>query len=152
MRPAIAALTALVLAGTAACASADGTPADDRPRLEVSGAYVPEPPLADMAAGYLTVANTGTAPDELISATSDVSADVSLHTTTPEGAMREVEGMAVPAGGRLVLETGGNHLMLMGLKRKPKAGETVTFVLRFVASPPVTVRAPVRPAGHRAGR
>ncbi|MDL4772958.1 MULTISPECIES: copper chaperone PCu(A)C [Thermomonosporaceae] len=150
MRRTIAALTALLLAaGTSACASDDGTSADDRPRLAVSGAYVPEPPLADMAAGYLTVANTGKAADELVSATSDIATDVSLHTTTSVGAMKEVKGMAVPAGGRLVLETGGDHLMLMGLKRKPKSGETVTFVLRFATSAPITVRAQVEPAGNR---
>ncbi|GGV41270.1 hypothetical protein GCM10010182_77330 [Actinomadura cremea] len=57
--------------------------------------------------------------------------------------------MAVPAGGRLVLETGGNHLLLMGLKRGPVAGDTVTFDLRFADSSPITVRAPVEPAGNR---
>lgn len=150
MRRTIAALGALALAvGASGCAPGDEPPSDARPRLAVSGAYVPEPPLADMAAGYLVVTNTGTAADELVSATSDAAADVSLHITTPDGAMREVEAMAVPAGGRLVLETGGNHLMLMGLKRRPEAGGTVTFVLRFADSAPITVRAPVEPAGNR---
>ncbi|WP_433235946.1 copper chaperone PCu(A)C [Actinomadura nitritigenes] len=139
---------------TVAACSAHGTSSTpdkgtDRPDLAVTGAYVPEPPMADMAAGYLTVANTGRAADRLTSVTSDIATDVTMHSTTSAGAMKKETALPVPAGGRLVLSTGGDHLMLMGLKRKPKASDTVTFVLRFAASPPITVKAPVKPATYR---
>ncbi|GAA4240306.1 copper chaperone PCu(A)C [Actinomadura meridiana] len=153
MKRLAAGLWALLLAtGPVACGSHDTGSHDTGtvlPRLAVTGAYVPEPPMADMAAGYLTVVNTGRGADTLTAVTSDIATDVSLHTTTAKGAMSPVVAMTVPAHGRLVLRTGGNHLMLMGLKRKPRTGDTVTFVLRFTTSAPVTVRAPVRPAGYR---
>lgn len=152
MRREAAAAALAVVAATAACSASgasSGDAAPDGPRLSVTGAYVPEPPLDDMAAGYFTVANTGSEPDKLTSVTSDIAGDVSMHSTTPEGAMKEEKELPVPAGGKLELRTGGLHLMLMDLKRKPAVGDTVTFTLRFATSEPITVRAPVKPATHR---
>ncbi|QCD60269.1 hypothetical protein CEB94_40140 [Streptomyces hawaiiensis] len=52
-----------------------GAAAYDEPVLKVTGAYIPQPqpqpqpqpppPTSDMAAGYLTVTNTGRQPDRL---------------------------------------------------------------------------------------
>ncbi|WP_207938582.1 copper chaperone PCu(A)C [Actinomadura darangshiensis] len=148
----LAAGSAVLVLVTAGAACASHNAGRDGPRLAVTGAYVPEPPMADMAAGYFTVVNTGTGADRLTGVTSDIATDVSLHTTTANGAMSAVKAMAVPAHGRLVLRTGGHHLMLMGLRRKPKTGDTVTFTLRFATSSPITVRAPVRPATYRPER
>ncbi|TDC58627.1 copper chaperone PCu(A)C [Actinomadura sp. KC345] len=148
MKRSAAALAAFLLP-LAACSAQDAD--DDGPRLTVTGAYVRQPPMPDMAAGYLTVRNSGTDADTLVAASSDISGEVQLHTTTPEGKMKQVESWAVPARGRLELSMGGDHLMLMRLKRMPKVGDTVTFTLRFTTSPPMTVRAPVKPTGHRPG-
>ncbi|MER6810241.1 copper chaperone PCu(A)C [Spirillospora sp. NPDC000708] len=152
-----AAAAALLLATAVASCSAHGTGSPrgagrSGPHLAVTGAYVPEPPMADMAAGYFTIANTGRASDQLTAVTSDLAASVTLHSTTPTGAMKKEPTLPVPAGGRLALRIGGDHLMLMGLKRKPRVGDTVTFVLRFAASPPITVKAPVKPATYRPGQ
>jgi copper(I)-binding protein len=115
----------------------------------VTGAYIPQPVTADMAAGYFTVTNTGRQPDELTGVTSDIASSVTMHRTTAANAMEPVKKFAVPAGGSLVLRTGGNHLMLMGLKKKPTAGETVTLHLRFAESEPITVHVPVRPTTYQ---
>jgi copper(I)-binding protein len=149
-RPA-AALAILLAAGTAACGS-DGSDGADAPRLAVSGAYVKEPPMPDMAAGYFTIANTGGAADKLTSVSTDIAEHATVHTTKANGAMAEAGPLTVPAHGRLVLRTGGYHVMLMGLKRKPETGDMVTFTLRFATSSPITVRAPVRPASYRPER
>jgi periplasmic copper chaperone A len=147
------AASALVLAGLATGCAGPSSQADEAtPHLRVSGAYVPQPPLADMAAGYLTVTNSGRAADRLTGVTSDLSANVSMHTTTASGQMQPVVSLTIPAGGRLVLHTGADHLMLMKLQHKPVVGDTVTFTLRFATSPPITVRAPVKPATYQPGR
>ncbi|MFG2084741.1 copper chaperone PCu(A)C [Spirillospora sp. NPDC048824] len=147
MRRSTAALAALLLAaGSAACTSRDTD--GDGPRLAVTGAYVRQPPMRDLAAGYLTVVNTGRDADELIAATADIAGEVQLHTTV-DNAMKQVESMTVPPHGRLELRMGGDHLMLMKLKSKPEIGDTVTFTLRFAISSPITVQAPVRPTDHR---
>ncbi|WP_067807508.1 copper chaperone PCu(A)C [Actinomadura formosensis] len=155
MKRAAAALAALLLAtGTAACGSNDKGSEDkgpDGPHLAVSGAYVKEPPMPDMTAGYFTITNTGRDADTLTSVTSDLAKHVTVHTTKPDGSMTEAGPLAVPAHGRLVLRMGGYHVMFIGLHRKPKTGETVTMTLRFATSAPITVNAPVQPAGYRPG-
>ncbi|WP_217711162.1 copper chaperone PCu(A)C [Actinomadura sp. NAK00032] len=149
MRRSAAALAALALAATATACSSGAEEAPDGPRLAVSGAYVKEPPMSDMAAGYFTITNTGRDDDTLTGVTSDLAKHVTVHTTKPNGAMAEAGPLTVPAGGRLVLSTGGYHVMFIGLKRKPVTGETVAMTLRFATSSPVAVQAPVRPASYR---
>ncbi|PZT69116.1 hypothetical protein DN402_18015 [Streptomyces sp. SW4] len=140
--PAVAVAGALVLAGCGSDDSGGGSGAD----LAVSGAYMPQP-VSDMAAGFLTIANEGDAEDELTSVTSELG-EVTVHETV-DGTMREAGSLTVPAHGRLVLESGGNHLMFEKLKRKPKEGQTVSVELRFAHSDPVTVELPVKPATYR---
>jgi copper(I)-binding protein len=141
------AATAPPLAGCSAGAIT-GKPDSSRPLLEVSGGYVPQPPMADMAAGYFTVTNNGGADDQLTGVTSDLAPDVTMH-RTQSAEMLQVTSFTIPAGGRLVLSTGGNHLMLMNLKRRPAVGDQVSFVLRFARSSPISVRVPVVPASYR---
>ncbi|MFF3848592.1 copper chaperone PCu(A)C [Streptomyces sp. NPDC002328] len=138
--PAAAALTgALVLAG---CGSGSG-PAE----LSVSAAYMPQPFSDSMAAGFLTITNQGGAKDELTSVTSDLAGSVTVHETV-SGAMQEVDSLDVPAHGRLVLASGGNHLMFEKLKRKPTQGEKVTLKLHFAESGTVEVEMPVESATY----
>ncbi|MER0243720.1 copper chaperone PCu(A)C [Streptomyces sp. HSW2009] len=129
-----------------ACGTDDDKKAG-RPELSVDGAYLPQPPTADIAAGYLSVRNTGGTADELTSVTSALSDDVTMH-TTEGGAMRKVTAFEVPAGGRLDLARGGNHLMLEKLTRQPKVGETITLTLHFATSPAVEVKVPVKPTSY----
>ncbi len=153
----VAAVAALLLGGTAltGCSLASpasraaGSAAYDEPVLKVSGAYIPQPVSADMAAGYFTVTNTGRQSDKLTGVTSDIASMVTMHRTTAENQMESVKAFAIPAGGTLTLRTGGNHLMLMGLKKKPMAGGTVTLHLRFAASESITVRVPVKPTTYQ---
>jgi copper(I)-binding protein len=105
--------------------------------------------MADMAAGYFTVTNTGKAADELTHVTSDLASDVSMNTTTRADQMQDATSLPIPAGGKLVLSTGGNHLMLMGLRKKPVPGDKVSFELHFAKSSPITVQVPVEPATYQ---
>ncbi|GHB25506.1 hypothetical protein GCM10010377_14400 [Streptomyces viridiviolaceus] len=144
--PAVAAAAlagALLLAG---CGSEDSGP-DAGADLSVGSAYMPQPVSDSMAAGFLTVTNDGDAEDELTSVTSDAG-QVSMHETA-DGTMKETDSLPVPAHGRLVLESGGNHLMFEKLKHRPKQGETVSVELHFAHSDPVTVEIPVKAATYR---
>lgn len=117
-----------------------------RPELKVTGAYMPEPVTADMAAGFFTVTNSGGA-DTLTSVTSALSGDVTLH-ATQGGAMEEEKSFSVPAHGELDFASGGNHLMFEMLTHKPKPGEKVSVQLHFARSGTVTVAMPVEPATY----
>ncbi|MCZ4122475.1 copper chaperone PCu(A)C [Streptomyces sp. H39-S7] len=139
---------ALALAGCSAAPDASAHAGAKGPKLSVSGAYIPQPVMGDMAAGYFTVTNTGDTDAELTSVSSDLAADITLHTST-ENRMRKVSSLTVPAGGRLTLSSGGNHLMLTELTHKPVAGDRVSMELHFAQGDPIGVTVPVEPAGYR---
>jgi copper(I)-binding protein len=58
--------------------------------------------------------------------------------------MHEVDGVEIPAGGMAELKPGGYHVMIMGLKKEIKEGESITFTLTFRNAGEVTIEAPVR--------
>ncbi|MEU5372250.1 copper chaperone PCu(A)C [Streptomyces sp. NPDC005951] len=137
----LALTTGLTLAG---CSSDSGS--DGEPQLKVVGAFMPQP-VSDMAAGFLVVQNSGGTADRLTSVSSPLSDDVTIHETKNQK-MREVSSFEVPANGELDLERGGNHIMFMKLKQKPKQGEKVSVELHFEKADPITVDLPVKETTH----
>ncbi|MFD3659893.1 copper chaperone PCu(A)C [Streptomyces sp. NPDC058659] len=135
---AVALAAALALTGC----SSDG----DKPELKVSGAFMPQP-VMDMAGGFLTITNDGGTADKLTSVTSSLSDDVTIHEAKDQK-MVEVKSFDIPANGELKLERGGNHIMFMELKKKPKQGEKVSLELHFEKSDPIKVDVPVEAANH----
>ncbi|MCL7426287.1 copper chaperone PCu(A)C [Streptomyces sp. YS415] len=142
-----AVLTASLALALAGCGSSDSSDGESGPELSVSGAYMPQPVSDSMAAGFLTIRNDGGTQDELTSVTSDIAGAVTVHETV-DSAMREIRNLAVPADGEVVFKSGANHLMFEKLKRKPQQGDTVSVVLHFAESGPVTVEMPVKPATY----
>ncbi|MFF3612356.1 copper chaperone PCu(A)C [Streptomyces sp. NPDC002580] len=140
----------LLLAGgvLTGCGSGDdGSPSSSAaPEIEVSGAYMPAPSMDTMAAGFLTVTNSG-GTDTLTSVTSDLSDDVTLH-STEGGAMREQTSFTVPSGGTLEFASGGDHLMFAKLTHKPEQGEKVSVELHFAKSGTVRISMPVKSATY----
>lgn len=132
------------LAGALALATGlalTGCSSDSKPDLKVIGAFMPQP-VGDMAAGFLIVKNNG-GTDRLTSVSSSLSDHVTIHETKNQ-AMRMVSSFEVPAGGELDLERGGNHIMFMDLKQRPKQGETVSLELHFETAGPIKVDVPVK--------
>lgn len=110
---------------------------------------------ARTAAGYLSVTNTGSVPDTLVSVSADtVAAKAEVHeVTTRDGvmSMKEVPGgVAVPASGTLTLKPGAYHIMFTGLKRPLKQGETFPGSLTFEKAGKVDVEFTVEAAGATA--
>lgn len=101
--------------------------------------------------GFLTIANSSTRDDRLLSGTSPVAAEVQLHTMTMDGGvmrMRQVtDGIAVPAKGSVELKPGGYHIMFMGLRRQLRQGERFPVTLHFRRAGNVTVQFAVQPVG-----
>ncbi|AYC40085.1 copper chaperone PCu(A)C [Streptomyces griseorubiginosus] len=142
---ALAGAGALALVGAVVLVGCSGSDASAK-NLTVSGAYIPQPVSADMAAGFLTISNPGSSQDELTSVTSD-DGDITMHETNG-GTMEEVSRLPVPAHGQLVFKSGANHLMFDKLKRKPEQGQTITVELHFAQSDPVVVKMPVKSATY----
>ncbi|MFD4140925.1 MULTISPECIES: copper chaperone PCu(A)C [unclassified Streptomyces] len=137
---------AVALVMTAGLALA-GCSADSGPELKVSGAFMPQPVGDDMAAGFLTVVNNGGTADKLTSVTSDLSDDITIHTSKDQR-MQQVKAFDVPADGSLDLERGGSHIMFMALKQKPEKGQKVSVELHFEKSGPIRVELPVKEATY----
>ncbi|MFC6064893.1 copper chaperone PCu(A)C [Streptomyces ochraceiscleroticus] len=137
---------AAALAATAGLALA-GCGGDSAPELKVSGAYMPQPVMKDMAGGFLVIKNNGDTADKLTSVTSDLSDDVTMHRTS--GAkMEQVDSLAIPAHGELKLSRGGNHLMFMALKKKPENGDKVSVELHFGKAKPIKAVLPVKATNY----
>lgn len=144
---AIALTTGLVLAGCSPDDSGDSAAKDAKPKLKVSGAFMPEPVMDDMAAGFLTVKNDSDVADKLTSVTSDISGEVQIHETKDQK-MREVKSFDIPADGQLNLERGGSHIMFLKLKKKPQVGEKVPVELHFEKAGVIKTELPVEETTH----
>lgn len=102
------------------------------------------PAGAKVAAGYLTVKNTGAEADRLVSIQSDVSEKAEIHEMAVDAkgvmTMRQItEGVEIPAGGEVALKPGAYHIMFMGLKAPVKEGEKFSGTLTFEKAGTVTV-------------
>jgi len=126
---------------TAAPAAADG--------ITISCAYARSSgPNARAGAAFMTIENTDTAADRLISVESDIAVRTELHThiETDDGIvqMRPAgDGFAIPARGARDLERGGDHIMFMGLTGELKDGEAVAVTLTFERAGEIAVAIPV---------
>lgn len=96
---------------------------------------------------YVTIRNTGTEPDRLVSASCECAASTELHSmSTKDGVMEMAEmknGFVIAPGETLVLKPGGNHIMLMGLKIRPQDGSKVDVKLTFEKAGEITLAMPV---------
>ena len=92
-------------------------------------------PGQTVGGGFMTILHQGATEDRLVSATTPIARDVQIHTMNMDGGvmrMRPVEGgLVIPAGGRVVLQPGGLHLMFMELSAPLAAGSTFPVTLRF---------------------
>ena len=75
---------------------------------------------------------TATKPVKVVAASSPVASMVEIHEMKMEDGvmkMRAVDALPLPAGQAVALKPGSYHVMLMGLQRPIKAGETVPLTL-----------------------
>ena len=112
--------------------------------LELNGPFARATlPNAPVAGGFLTIVNTGTEDERLVSASADIARETQIHEMALEGGvmkMRQlVDGLVIPAGETVVLEPGGKHIMFMGLNAAFIEGETVPVTLTFEKAGTVTV-------------
>jgi copper(I)-binding protein len=115
---------------------------------------------AKVAGGYLTITNTGSAPDRLMAATLSVAEAGEVHESTTAGGvvrMRPVEGgVEIRPGATIELRPGGYHIMFLRLTQPLKEGDKLSGTLTFEKAGTVPVEFAVRglgtqraaPSGH----
>jgi copper(I)-binding protein len=147
VRNAIAAigLTALALAPAVAQEYKAGPLRIEAPWIRAT------PGGAEVAGGYMKIENTGTATDRLIGGAAEIAGKFEIHEMKMEGSvmkMRELpKGLEVPPGKSVELKPGSYHLMLMGLKKPPKAGDRIKGTLTFEKAGTVEIEYAVRGMG-----
>ena len=111
--------------------------------LRIESAWArPTAPAAANGAAYFVIHDEGKEPDKLVRAGTPVAKVAELHTHLVEGnvmRMRPVEAIEVHPGTPTVLQPGGLHVMLMGLKAPLKEGERFPLTLTFEKAGEVTV-------------
>ena len=112
-------------------------------------------PIRAGAAGggaFMTLTNTGAAPDRLVAVSSPAAEKAEIHEMIMDGdvmTMRPAEaGVALPPGQPVALKPGGIHVMLMGPKAAHAPGERFPLTLTFEKAPPVTVEIQVETMGY----
>jgi copper(I)-binding protein len=101
------------------------------------------------AAYFATLENTGTKPDRLLHAATPRAASVELHTMSIDAQgvmrMREVDAIEIAPKAAIWMRPGmGYHLMLVGLKRPLKEGETFPMSLQFERAGKVEIKVVVQ--------
>ena len=98
----------------------------------------------------LDIETTGVG-DVLVAASSEIADDTQVHEVVTEGSsamMRPVQGgIPIEAGGRVSLEPGGYHVMLLGLEEIPEVGSTFELVLEFERAGRVSITVYVQEFG-----
>ena len=145
----LTALIALVVVsgGQSSASPVEGS-ADVRDQLSVRDAWVAEAlPGQSMTAAYMIISNQGDVDEELLSVESEVAEKVELHKMEQQGEMmrmRRVDSIVIGPGEEVELEPGGLHIMLIGLTREVKEGDTIEFKLNFESGANLMVSAPVK--------
>lgn len=139
-------------AGTPAAGKADDAGSATIGALAIEGAWSRATAEgAKIGAGYLTIRNTGSAADTLVSVATPVAGSGEIHDMTmTDGVMRMrrlAEGVEIPAGGSVELKPGGMHLMFVDLKQPLTEGGRVPVTLTFKSGATGVVELPVRGLG-----
>jgi copper(I)-binding protein len=103
---------------------------------------------------YLTVRNGGDQDDRLVGVSSEVADKAELHSSVMQDGvmkMRAVEAVDVPAHGEAVLEPGGLHIMLIGLKAPLEEGKSFALTLEFENAGGIEVMTTIEEIAHAGG-
>lgn len=105
-----------------------------------SRATLPNQPVAG---AFLTIENTGTAEDVLVSVSADFAGTGEIHEMSMQGEMMRMrplpDGLPIAAGETVALMPGGYHLMFSDLTQPLVEGETVEATLQFRDAGSVTI-------------
>lgn len=116
--------------------------------VEIEGAYARASiPNAPNSAAFFVIKNNSDKDIAITSANSDIAEKNELHTHIKENQMlkmMKIEKLVVPAKSSLELKSGGDHVMLMGLKKELKAGDEISLELSFSDGDKKSIKVPVK--------
>lgn len=104
------------------------------------------PPGAKDTAAFMSLVNTSDKPIRLTGGKTEAAERVSpMITTKTDGrmGMKDVDYIEIPAGGRVTLAPGADHLMIYGLKKPLTPGQNVPIVITLAPGGTMTINAVV---------
>jgi copper(I)-binding protein len=102
------------------------------------------------SAVYMTLEASGDQGDRLVGAASPLAASAELHTHLVESGvakMRPVAAIEIESGAPTVLEPGGLHIMLTGLRDRLVEGDALPLSLTFEEAGTIELEVPIRGVG-----
>ncbi|MGE0854469.1 MAG: copper chaperone PCu(A)C [Hyphomicrobiaceae bacterium] len=112
------------------------------------------PPGSKVAGAFMTITNTGSAPDRLVGGTSPVAGHVEIHEMVMDGNVMKMRGLGngleIKPGETVELKPGGYHVMLLDLRNPLTEGTPVAGTLKFEKAGEIAVTYDVAPIGARA--
>ena len=116
--------------------------------VEIEGAYARASiPNVPNSAAFFVIKNNSDKDIAITSANSDIAEKNELHTHIKENQMlkmMKIEKLVVPAKSSLELKSGGDHVMLMGLKKELKVGDEISLELSFSDGDKKNIKVPVK--------
>ena len=116
--------------------------------IEIEGAYARASiPNVPNSAAFFVIKNNSDKDIAITSANSDIAEKNELHTHIKENQMMKmmkIEKLVVPAKSSLELKSGGDHVMLMGLKKELKVGDEISLELSFSDGDKKSIKVPVK--------
>ena len=116
--------------------------------VEIDGAYARASiPNVPNSAAFFVIKNNSDKDIAITSANSDIAEKNELHTHIKENKMMKmmkIEKLVVPAKSSLELKSGGDHVMLMGLKKELKVGDEINLELSFSDGDKKNIKVPVK--------
>lgn len=89
----------------------------------------------EMSGVFGIIRNTGDSDLHLAGVSGDIDGAHELHEVVPGGGgmmmQEKKDGFVIPAGGELILEPGGDHIMLMELTEPITTGQEIALTLEF---------------------
>jgi periplasmic copper chaperone A len=138
-------MTVLLAAAPVAFAQTGGTS-----KITVEQPWARATPVGAMTgAVYMTLINKTETAVRLFAASSDVASKVQIHEMAVVNGIMQmrklVDGLAIPASGSVMLKPGGYHVMLIGLKKRLIAGQTLPLTLTFAKTGTISITVPIQP-------
>jgi len=104
------------------------------------------PPMVMNTAGYVEVLNSSHVADKLVNVWSDAASLIEIHQTKHEDGvfkMLAVKNAKIPPKGKLIMQPGGYHLMMMGVSPDLANNKSITIHFEFEKAGIVQVNFPI---------
>ncbi|TYC53914.1 copper chaperone PCu(A)C [Rhodobacterales bacterium] len=122
------------------------------PAIMAMNAFSPaSAPGIGTASAYMMLENASGSQADLVDVSSPAFNMVHLHKSSMSNGvmtMAPVAQLTIPAGGKVMFEPGGLHVMLMGPKAPLKPGDSFPLVLSFASGSELEIAVPVTKAGE----